>query len=353
MSEDALKLTVYFGERDRVGRRLLADALIDVFERRELTISLLMRGTEGFGIKHHLRSDRTLTLSEDLPLVGVAVDSGPAVQSALDDLERLHFDGLVTLERARLQNDEPQPEPADAGALKLTVYLGRQERIDGRPGYEAVVALLRAHGADAVTVLLGVDGTTHGRRRRAAFFSGNAEVPLMVIAVGQRDAIERARTALAATLTRPLVTVEKVTVCKRGGERLVGVEQLAALQATAPGMWQKLMVHAGEQADSHGQPLHDALIRALRRAGAAGATSLRGIWGYSGDEPPHGDTFWQLRRRVPMLTLAIDTPERIASLWGIIERVTGSETVLTSEFVPAFRATADGRSWGRLELEGD
>ncbi len=353
MSDDALKLTVYFGERDRAGRRLLADALIDIFERHELTISLLMRGTEGFGIKHHLRSDRTLTMSEDLPLVALAVDSAGVVESALAELEQLHFDGLVTLERARLQGDEPSPEPSDAGALKLTAYLGRQARIGGRPGYEAVVQLLREHGAAAVTVLLGVDGTTHGTRRRAAFFSANAEVPVMIIAVGERRAMGSARTALADTLERPLVTVEKLTLCKRGAERLIGPAELAAVQATAPGMWQKLMIHAGEQAHSGDQSLHDALIRALRRGGAAGATSLRGIWGYQGDEAPHGDSFWQLRRRVPMMTVVVDTPERIGELWGIIDRVTGSETVVTSEFVPAFRATSDGRAWGHLELGGN
>ncbi len=350
MSEDALKLSVYFGERDRLGDRLLADVLVDIFERRSLRISLLMRGTEGFGAKHHLRTDRTLTLSEDLPLVAVAVDAHDAVQEAVADVEALPFDGLITLERARLQGEEPIPEPAATNAQKLTVYLGRQERIDGRPGYEVIVELLHAHGAAAVIVLLGVDGTTYGTRRRAAFFSGNVQVPLMIMAVGERAAMEQARAALAQMLTRPLVTVEKLTLCKRGPERLVGLEELSAVQARAPGMWQKLMIHAGEQVHSGDQSLHDALIRALRRAGAAGATSLRGIWGYQGDEPPHGDSFWQLRRRVPMLTYVIDTPERIAELWAIIERVTGDETVLTTEFVPAFRATSAGIRIGHLEL---
>ena len=65
-------------------------------------------------------------------------------------------------------------------------------------------------------------------------------------------------------------------------------------------MWQKLMVYACEQSRHDGRPLHIELLRRLREAGAAGATSLRGIWGYHGDHTPHGDTFWQLRRRVPV-----------------------------------------------------
>ena len=41
-----------------------------------------MRGVEGFGAKHHLRTDRLLTLSEDLPLVSVAVDTPRAHRGA-------------------------------------------------------------------------------------------------------------------------------------------------------------------------------------------------------------------------------------------------------------------------------
>jgi len=70
-----LKLTVYFGERDRAHDSFLADALAALYARHELRTSLIMRGVSGFGAHHHLRTDRLLTLSEDLPLVSVAVDT--------------------------------------------------------------------------------------------------------------------------------------------------------------------------------------------------------------------------------------------------------------------------------------
>ena len=74
------------------------------------------------------------------------------------------------------------------------------------------------------------------------------------------------------------------------------------------------MVYCGEQSRHAQRPLYVELVRALRAAGAAGATALRGIWGYHGDHAPHGDSFWQLRRRVPVVTVIVDTPERIAPL---------------------------------------
>ena len=46
----------------------------------------MLRGAEGFGLKHHLRTDRLLTLSEDLPLVSVAVDTRAGSRISLEEV---------------------------------------------------------------------------------------------------------------------------------------------------------------------------------------------------------------------------------------------------------------------------
>jgi PII-like signaling protein len=353
VNDDCLKLTTYFGERDRANGGFLADALIDIYARHELQTSLVMRGVQGFGLKHHLRSDRLLTLSEDLPLVTVAVDTRERIEAALRDTDDLRFSGLVTLERARMLTGriEPLELPAELHeATKLTVYVGRQERVGGRAAYEAVVDLLHRRGVAGATVLLGVDGTAHGVRQRAKFFGRNAEVPLMVIAVGDGPRIADALPELGTMLARPLVTLERVRVCKRDGQKLAEPRQLPQSDPTGLGVWQKLMVYAGEQAQHRDHPLYLGLIRRLREAGAAGATSLRGIWGYHGDHPPHGDSFWQLRRRVPVLTVIVDTPEQIRRWFTIVDELTDETGLVTSEMVPAFRAIIADLARGGLRL---
>jgi PII-like signaling protein len=102
MNEAGLKLTAYFGERQRSGDRFLAERMIDIYAEYELEISLVMRAAEGFGAKHGHRTGRLLTLSEDLPLVSVAVDTRPRIEAALTALRALPFRGLATLERARV-----------------------------------------------------------------------------------------------------------------------------------------------------------------------------------------------------------------------------------------------------------
>lgn len=340
MNEDCLKLTTYFGERDRCDGRFLADALLDVHERHGFQVSALLRGTEGFGTKHRLQTQRLLTLSEDLPVVSVAVDTRERITAAMPEVTELATSGLVTLERARMLTGDlaavELPEELHE-ATKLTVYCGRQDRAAGGPAFAAVVDVLHRHGAAGATVFLGVDGTSHGVRRRAKFFGRNADVPLMIIAVGTGASIAAAAAELGHLLERPLATLERVRVCKRDGDLLT--EPVHAPGADSSGMpvWQKLMVYTGEYARAGNGPLHQELIRRLRESGASGATALRGIWGYHGDHEPHGDRLLSLQRRVPVLTVIVDTQENVRRWFEVVDEITGETGLVTSELVPTAR----------------
>jgi PII-like signaling protein len=292
-----IKLTTYFGERDFV-----SDALLDVYARHRIAASVLLRGAAGFGARHRLRSADLLTPSEDLPLVSVAVDAPERIEALVPEVRALQRTGLITLERATATFAEP---------VKLTLYLGRGER------YRDVCARLRACGLDGATVLLGVDGTVGGERRRARFFGPNRGVPVMVIAVGDGAAAERALEALDPQLS----TLERIRVCRRDGVALAEPEP-------QPGEWHKLMVHSSDHA------AHEDLVRRLRAAGTAGATTLRGVWGFHGDHEPHGDRMLQVRRGVPAITVIVDTPEHVGASFEIVSALTPERGLVTSETVP-------------------
>jgi PII-like signaling protein len=350
---DCLKLTTYFGERDRTGGRFLADALLDLYERHRVQASVLLRGAEGFGIKHRVQTQRLLTLSEDLPLVTVAVDRRERIEALRDEVTALCGHGLVTLERARMLTG-----PVTAAQLphyledatKLTIYCGRQERVAGRPAYQVVVELLQRAGVAGATALLGVDGTVHGVRRRARFLAGNAEVPLMIVSVGEGERIAAALPRLEAMLSRPLMTLERVRVCKRDGHVLAEPHGQPDADEEGMGVWQKLTVYAREHAQHEGHPLYLSLVRRLRAEGAAGATALRGQWGYHGDHPPHGDRVLSIRRRVPVVTVVVDRPANIRRWFAIVDELTDETGLVTSELVPAFRAVSADAISGGLRL---
>jgi PII-like signaling protein len=354
MNDDCLKLTTYFGERDRTGGALVADALMNLYGANRLKASIVLRGAEGFGRLHHLHTDRLLTSSEDLPVVSVAVDERSRIDLVLERLLQVKRRGLVTLERARMLSGEignvELPEDLREAA-KLTIYIGRRERVGRVPAFVGVCELMKRRGIAGASVLLGVDGTRGGSRSRAEFLALNSDVPIMVIAVGAGEKIVSVLPELGALLRDPLMTLERVRVCKRDGELLAEPHELPGTDEHGLAMWQKLMIYTSNKATHRGRPLHlEILHRLQRETDAAGATVLRGIWGFHGDHAPHGDRLLQVRRHVPVCTIVIDRPERIANSFRIIDEITFEHGLVTSEMVPAAQAMSEAETRGGLRL---
>lgn len=342
-----LKLTTYFGERDRTGGRLFADALLDIYGADGIRASLLLRGAAGFGRIHHLHTDRLLSLSIDPPVVSIALDVPARIQAALDRILEIKQRGLITLERARLDSEDRGPTTDET---KLTIHLGRRDRVGRQAAFVGICDLLHKHGIAGASVMLGVDGTRHGRRARGRFFARNTDVPMIVTAVGASPRIAVLLPELRSLVPQAFLTLEDVRVCKRDGVRLADPHELADTDESGRALWQKLTLYTSESATYDGRTVHLELLRRLRQTNAAGATCLRGIWGFHGDHAPHGDRLLQLRRRVPVVTTLIDSPSQIARSFEIVDELTSQTGLVTSEAVPAMLAISRATRIGSLEL---
>ncbi|OBA59458.1 hypothetical protein A5647_17585 [Mycobacterium sp. 1100029.7] len=360
MNQPCLKLTAYFGERHRVpgeGRRFLADAMFDALGAHDVATSVMLRGIASFGASHELRSDVSLSLSEDPAVAIAAVDVEPKIRSVVDEVAAMTGRGLLTLERARLFTRQRGADALggfdihNGDAAKLTVYVGRQERVAGKPAYYAVCELLHRHRFAGAIALLGVDGTSHGQRFRAQFFGRNVNVPVMIIGIGTTEQIASATTELADLLTDPVLTVERVRLCKRDGEMFTRPQRLPMTDEQGRTLWQKLMVYTAETTRHDELPIHRALVQRLLRSGTArGATVLRGIWGFHGDHKPHGDNPFRLARRVPVTTVIVDTPDSIARSFDVVDELTGRHGLVTSEMVPAALSLDETQRLGDISL---
>jgi PII-like signaling protein len=329
--------------------------MFDIFGSHDVATSVMLRGIASFGASHELRTDVSLSLSEDPAVAIAAVDVEPKIRSLVGEAAAMTGRGLLTLERARLVT--PQRGALDdvgshnGDAAKLTVYVGRQERIAGKAAYYTVCQLLHQHGFAGAIALLGVDGTAHGERYRARFFGRNVNVPMMIIAIGSTAQVSSAATELAAATPNPLLTVERVRLCKRDGEVFARPQQLPLTDDRGRTLWQKLMVYTDETVTHDGLPIHRALIQQLLRSGTArGATVLRGIWGFNGDHKPHGDKFFQIARRLPITTIIVDTPDSIARSFDIVDELTGRHGLVTSEMVPAALSLDETQRLGDITL---
>lgn len=347
MTQAAWKLSAYFPERQRTtidsqgGSRptFLADQILDLFDDREVATSVMLRGVSSFGPVGVLRSDESLTLSENPPAVIYAVDVQDTIAPLLEEVVAMTGRGLLTLERAQLVCGGVIPDLVGAGewdAIKLSVYVGRTVRVGRVSAFRAVCDVLYRRGFAVASALLGVDGTAHGVRYRARFLSRNVNVPMMIVAVGRPDQVAGAVQEINTLIPDPLLTVERVELCKRKGELLSSPRELPATDEQGRPLWQKLMVHTTEGDTYDGAPIHRQIVhRLIGSKIAQGATAMRGVWGFRSERMPHGDKLFQLVRRVPVVTVVVDTPAAISRSFEIIDELTSEHGVVTCEMVPA------------------
>jgi PII-like signaling protein len=262
--------------------------------------------------------------------------------------------GLVTLETVRLATG---PDVGDADlpggpgtAAQLTIHCGAGERSGRSPAYREAVALLRRCGASGATVLPGVDGLLRGRRRRARLFSPNASTPIAIVSVGRPDLLRRSLPQLAQLLVEPVVTLERIVHVKHDGELLEPPPTVATSRRDEPDVWQAIGLYTRRSAQVNGRPLHGELVRCLREAGAAGATTILGDWGFSSDERPYGDRLGRVRSHRPTYTVYVDRPRKVAEVWPLLDELTAAHGIVTSLFVPGYRERSGETQHGSLDV---
>jgi len=94
----ATRLTIMVGESDQAHRRPIYTEIVHRAHKAALAGASVFRGIEGFGKSNHIHTTRLLSLSEDLPVAVVIVDSDERIRNFLPQLDELHIEGLVLLE---------------------------------------------------------------------------------------------------------------------------------------------------------------------------------------------------------------------------------------------------------------
>ncbi len=104
-----------------------------------------------------------------------------------------------------------------------------------------------------------------------------------------------------------------------------------------------LHVFIGESDHWHGKPLFEAIVRAAREAGMAGATVLRGLEGFGADSRLHTARILRLSQDLPIVVEIVDKPERIdAFLPTLDEMVTEGMVTVEDVHIVAYRHSGAG-----------
>ncbi|MGH8791801.1 MAG: DUF190 domain-containing protein [Stackebrandtia sp.] len=94
----AVRLTVFVDEDDRHRGRPLYSEIVHRAHASGLAGASVLRGIEGFGASSRIHTTRLLSLSEDMPIAVIIVDSEEKVRGFLPQLDELVCEGLVIMD---------------------------------------------------------------------------------------------------------------------------------------------------------------------------------------------------------------------------------------------------------------
>ena len=102
-------------------------------------------------------------------------------------------------------------------AVLLRVFMGEDDKADGRPLYEALVLKARSMGLAGATVLRGPMGFGHGSHLHTAkILRLSQDLPMVLEIVDREDKVSAFLEAIEPMMGAGLVTLEKVTVIRYG-----------------------------------------------------------------------------------------------------------------------------------------
>ena len=94
----AQRLTIMIGDSDHWHHKPLFTEIVHRAHSAGLAGATVLRGVEAFGANSRIHTSRILSLSEDLPIVIVIVDSHERIHAFLPQLDELVIEGLVILD---------------------------------------------------------------------------------------------------------------------------------------------------------------------------------------------------------------------------------------------------------------
>ena len=104
-------------------------------------------------------------------------------------------------------------------AVLLRIFVGEEDRANGKLTYKKIVEILRENDIAGATVLRGIMGYgASSRIHEASILSISADLPIVIEAVDRKEKIDKVLPLIENVIKSGLITMEKVNVIKYTAE---------------------------------------------------------------------------------------------------------------------------------------
>ena len=98
----ACRVTIFIGDTDQHHHKPLYTEIVHRAHERGLAGASVFHGIEGYGASSRIHTSRILSLSDDLPIAIVIVDSEEKITGFLPELDDLIDEGLVLIDEVEV-----------------------------------------------------------------------------------------------------------------------------------------------------------------------------------------------------------------------------------------------------------
>lgn len=219
------KVSVYIADDQQYHGTSAYAAILDFLFFRGVSGATVTRGIAGFGADHHLHTDRVVELASKLPVKVEFIETAEKVEEILPKLQVMAGTGLIEMQDttivkpAERKQKEPVPEvlplKSESKAKIMRIYIGENDKWNGKPLYEAIVTGLRAHDIAGVTVYRGILGYGANRRiHKDATLGWSHDRPILLSVVDTEEKLQAFMPVLDKLVQQGIVVLSDVDVVK-------------------------------------------------------------------------------------------------------------------------------------------
>jgi PII-like signaling protein len=225
-SGPAKKVAIYVAEDQHYHGSAAYAAILDFLFFRGVSGATVTRGIAGFGSDHQMHTTRLVDVATRLPIKVEFIETAQKVEELLPKLQTMVGTGLIEMQDTTIvkpadAKKDPAAEPykpalkSESKAKLMRIYVGENDKWNGKPLYEAIVSGLRAHDIAGVTVYRGILGYGANRRiHKDAALSLSHDRPILLSIVDTEEKLKAFMPVLDQMVQQGLVVLSDVDCIK-------------------------------------------------------------------------------------------------------------------------------------------